>query len=77
MISTTLKTSSLDCASISGYLSAADGHKGNLIPSQSEIWIKHVLCFTVQGHYKGIQAPLNLKKWGSHSTDASLAYCCE
>lgn len=60
MISTTLKFFSLDYASIPGYLSAADGGKGNLIPSQSEIWIKHALCFTVQGYYKGIQTPLNL-----------------
>ena len=37
LIYTTLKLSSLDCASIPGYLSAADGRKGNVIPSQSEI----------------------------------------
>lgn len=37
MISTTLKPTSLDCASIPGYLSAADGCEGNPIPPQSEI----------------------------------------
>ena len=37
MISTTLKPSSLDCASIPGYLSAAVGSGGNPIPPQSKI----------------------------------------
>lgn len=36
MISTTLKLSSLDCASIPGYLSAADRSEGNPILPQSE-----------------------------------------
>lgn len=37
VISTTLKPSSLDCASIPGYLTATDGGEGNPIPPQSEI----------------------------------------
>lgn len=36
MISTTLKLSRLDCASIPGYLLAADRNEANLLSPQSE-----------------------------------------